>query len=667
MPVIIASEASTLASETLFVLAVVVIAGPLLAEKARLPGLIGFMLGGTLLGPYVLGFLDEGQFDGIGGLGILYLMFLAGLELDMDIFQRYRSAAGQFGLLTFGFPFLIGWWGATQMGMETPSAILLGSIWASHTLVALPIIKRAGLSGSRVAAVAAGATIITDTLALIVLAVITSGAAESGGGAADLLRLLAGLAGLIFVTLWLYPRVGSWFFAGPGNDRSLRFMFLLGAMALGGLLAELAGMEGIVGAFFAGLGLNRLVPKRSNLMEKIEFVGSALFIPAFLISVGMLIDPSVLFDSATLAMAAGFLAIVAVGKALAAVVAGKPILGFSWSEIGLLFSLTIGQAAATLAAALVGFSIGLFSDQVINAVVLTVLFTVLGSSILTNLFSRFVQPEQTIERPIGSSVIAPIPPGIDADAVLQIGGLIARAGTGTVSPMVVVPAGQFSDEESAAAKEAVEAARLAVSASGAEAEGMVRVDSSLKSAVLNVVAERDGSMILLVAPRGRRLAELAFGGPIHSIGGASPVPTVLAVGVTSLPERLLVVVPGRPRTIGDQVDSRVALDITRSLSEQAHLPVMALVGEGSPIPELPEGSEVKKVSRVGPEVFEGEVQAGDLIIAPLTSVRRFMAAGGGEGGLGDGFGLLIAAGPHRLRREGTEAEEVGTLLGYSGL
>ncbi len=348
MSFVMASEASTVASETLFVLALIVIAGPLLAEKARLPGLIGFMLGGIALGPFGVGVLAEGQLDGIGAIGILYLMFMAGLELDMDTFNRYRTAALQFGVLTFAVPFALGWWAGNRIGFELAESILLGSIWASHTLVALPIVKRAGLSASRAVAVGAGATIITDTLALVILAVISSGAAEavdlqSADTSSTLLRLVIGLAVLVFVTTWVFPRVGQWFFAGPGNDRPLRFMFLVGAMALAGLMAEWGGIEGIVGAFFAGLGLNRLVPKRSALMERVEFFGSSFFIPAFLISVGMLIDPALIIDFDVLRTAGLFLLVVVVGKAVASAIGGG-IFRFGWQEVGLLFSMTIGPS-----------------------------------------------------------------------------------------------------------------------------------------------------------------------------------------------------------------------------------------------------------------------------------------------------------------------------------
>jgi Na+:H+ antiporter len=663
VPVVLANETAVAASQVLLALAVIVIAGPLLAEKARLPGLIGFMVGGMLVGPYVLGWLDPGQFDAIGGLGILYLMFLAGLELDMDIFNRYRASAARFGLLTFTIPFGIGWLVGLQLGFESSAAILSGSIWASHTLVALPIVKRAGLSSSRTVAVAAGATIITDTLALVVLAVVSSGATEDGG-AATLVKLVVGLAALIFTTLWIYPRIGHWFFAGPGTDRSLRFMFLLGAMALAGLISEYAGIDGIVGAFFAGLGLNRLVPKRGNLMERIEFVGTSLFVPAFLISVGMLIDPALIFDVHTLKTAGAFLLVVFVGKGLAAAIGGR-LFKFGWAEIGLLFSLTIGQAAATLAATLVGVNIGLFDDQVLNAVVLTVLVTVLISSILTRVFTGLVRPEHSMTQAIGLAVVVPIPEPEGAEPLLRLAGQIARADTGTVTPLLVVPPEDASPDASEEADARIQAAALLASGSGTEAQGIVRVDGSVKNAVLNVVAEKRASLVMLAAPKTSRVSQAVFGGPIESIGADSPVPVALAVKISSDPGRLVVVIPGRPRTLGDQVDTQVALDITNRLAGSMSLPVVAMIGAGGVVPDLPEGSTIERTPLITTSEIGKIVQPGDLLVAPLTSVRRFLGARTRDTRLPDQVGLLITAGPFRLRKEGSASESVSSVFGYT--
>lgn len=663
MSVVLASEAASIASETLFVLAVIVILGPLLAEKLRLPGLIGFMLGGMVLGPFVLNVIEEGQFDSIGSLGVLYLMFLAGLELDMDIFNRYRKAAAQFGVVTFALPFAIGWWVAIQLDYGVATSVLIGSIWASHTLVSLPIVKRAGLSASRSVAVAAGATIITDTLALVVLGVVSAGViGEEQSSTSVLVTLVVGLVALVFVTLWVYPRVGRWFFRGPGSDRTMRFMFLLGAMALGGFLSELAGIEGIVGAFFAGLGLNRLVPKRSNLMEKVEFFGSAFFIPAFLVSVGMLINPAVIFDIDTLLLAGAFLVVVVVGKGIAAV-SGGLFFKFTGAENGLLFSLTVGQAAATLAAALVGVQIGLFDELILNAAVLAVLVTVLLASVFTRVFSRLVEPEQTLLRPLGASVVVPFALDRIDGPILKLAGMVAASNTGTVSPLVVVSSGALPLRVDEAGLKLEEAEAIATR-SGAEAEGLVRVDSSTKAGVLNVVTERNASMIMISGGDGRRLQDVVFGGPMMSIGGASPVPTVIGFRVMEEPERLVVAIPGRQRAFGAQVDTHIAVDLANSLAPGLDVPVVALVGAGGVVPELPEGTRVKEHSFARPDEIRKVVTAGDLVIVPLSLTKRLIDRIGTRGRTRDGVGLLIAAGPYRLHTSGTDAEEVGSLLGY---
>jgi len=243
----------------------------------------------------------------------------------------------------------------------------------------------------RAVGVAGGGTVMTDTLALAVLAVVAGSVESDARPTVLLLELALGLVVLAVFCALILPRVTRWVFAGVGQHRGARFLFILVALTAAALVADRAGIEGIVGAFFAGLALNRLVPARGRLMEQIEFVGGVLLIPFFLLSTGMLIDPKEFTERRVLAIAALSLAVVFVGKAAAAYLSGR-VLGLARSQVRLLFGLSLAQAAATLAAVTIGVEIGLFDTDLLNATLVVVLVTVLVSSIVTRSAARRIEP-----------------------------------------------------------------------------------------------------------------------------------------------------------------------------------------------------------------------------------------------------------------------------------
>jgi len=385
---------------TMLVLFVVVVFGPIVAERFRIPGIIGLIFGGMLFGPFVIGWLEaDGLVDDLGSIGILYLMFLAGLSFDIRAFFENRNSAVLYGLLGFFIPF-IGTVLIVQRSdsVEMLGALLIGAMWASNTLVAYQQVQAAGLQHNRAVSAAVSAGVVADLLSLTVLAFATSTAVIEieprnfpfGGGLAEkfvpegvepttpdpTLPLWLALPLLIVVCLWLLPRITEWFFVGVGQARMQRFVFSLVVMAAGATVAVLGGMEGLIGAFLAGLGMNRLVPTRGPLMERIDFVGTSMFVPTFLISIGLNIDPALLVDPETLLLGLLFASFVVVGKSTAAVVTGS-IFKFSFHEIGLMSSLSFGQAASTLAIAQVGLSLGMFDQIVVNAAVPAIVLTAL--------------------------------------------------------------------------------------------------------------------------------------------------------------------------------------------------------------------------------------------------------------------------------------------------
>jgi Kef-type K+ transport system membrane component KefB len=357
-------------------------------------------------------------------------MFLAGLELDLDEFAANRRGALTFGAFTFTLPFALGMGVALGFDYGLSTALLYGSLWASHTLVAYPIVQEHGLLRDRSVGIAGGGTVMTDTLALSVLAVVAGSVASDARPAGVLLEVALGIAVLALFCAFVLPWVTRFVFAGVGQHRGARFLFITVALTAAALVADRAGIEGIVGAFFAGLALNRLVPSRSRLMEQIEFVGGVLLIPFFLLSTGMLIDPAAFTERRVIAIALISLAVVFLGKLAAALVSAR-VLGLSRPQGRLLFGLSLAQAAATLAAVTIGVDIGLFDTPLLNATLVVVLVTVLVSSIVTRSAARRIDPPRVQGERLAETIFVPVDV-VDDPEVVELAGRMAMSKGGTV-------------------------------------------------------------------------------------------------------------------------------------------------------------------------------------------------------------------------------------------
>lgn len=369
---------------------------PIIARKARLPDVIGLLLAGILVGPFGLGLLERpGAIELLGKVGLIYIMFTAGLEIDLNGFIKHRNRSLVFGGFTFVLPmasgFLLGMFVFPDLfppGWVLFGSLLLASTIASHTLLSYPDISKLGLSQNSAVTTALGGTIITDTLALLVLAIV----AAMKQGDPDMLfwaRLLGGMVVFTAFVLVIIPRISRWFFRVLEGDGPSQYLFALTTVFFVSTLAMVAGMEDIIGAFFAGLAINRLIPHRSTLMDRIDFVGSALFIPIFLLSVGMLVDPKALIDPYILAIAGGLLVVLFLAK-FAAAWATARIFKYSFDEGMIIFSLSIAQAAATLAAVFVGMQIEIFDERMLNASVAVILVSCIVSPLVANRYGRKV-------------------------------------------------------------------------------------------------------------------------------------------------------------------------------------------------------------------------------------------------------------------------------------
>ena len=329
---------------------------PVVFRRFRIPPLIGLILAGLAVGPFGFNVLRrDSSMVLFGTVGLLYIMFQAALEIDLDELRSNIVRTIAFGLLTFLLPMGLGFVaGYYVLGYSVPASLLIASMFSSHTLVAYPAVTQARLSQERSVQLAVGATLVTDVLALLVLAGVI-GTVQEQSGATFWLRLSLSTAAFVAIVIVLFPWITRRFFSRT-EDGVSRYIFVLALVFLGGALAQIAGLEAIIGAFLAGLALSQFIPDTSSLMHRIRFVGEAIFIPFFLLSVGMLVDLRTLASSwmgieTSLIILAGAL----IPRAMGAWIAGT-LLHYSRAERQMLHGLTTSRAAATLAIVLVGFN-----------------------------------------------------------------------------------------------------------------------------------------------------------------------------------------------------------------------------------------------------------------------------------------------------------------------
>ena len=385
------------------VILLVILFSPLLFNRLGIPGILGLILSGVLLGPHGLGVLERDESVVLfSTIGLLYIMFLAGLEMDMDDFRENKNKSIVFGALTFIVPLILGWLGSYYvLGYSPLSSFLLASMFSTHTLVAYPIIGRLGITQHKTVTLILGGTIITDAAVLIILAVVTN-LQKPDISPMFWVQFVASLAVFVFLVLWGVPRLSRWFFRVLEGEGNSQYLFVLAVVFLSGFLAHVAGAEPIIGAFLAGLALNQLIPKASPLMHRTEFVGNTLFIPFFLISVGMLVDVRVLLEGPeALFVAAVIIVISFLGKWIAAFLTQK-IYGLSPSERNLIWGMSSAHAAATIAVVLIGYNIKLLDERALNGTIILILVSCLVSSIVAEKAGRQIAVAEAEKVPAGT-------------------------------------------------------------------------------------------------------------------------------------------------------------------------------------------------------------------------------------------------------------------------
>ena len=493
---------------------VIILAAPLLLNKLKIPYLLGLIIAGAVIGPHGLNLvLRDSSIILSGTAGLLYIMFLSGLDMDMSDFRRNSWRSLIFGGYTFCVPLAFGILaGYYILGFPIYSSILLAGLFASQTLIAYPIVSKLGIARDKAVTIAVGGTVITDTLALLLLTVIVGMAT---GNVDDMFwwRLAGSVSLCIAIIVFLFPLLAHWFFKQVSDSVS-QYIFVLAMVFLGAFFAQLAGLEPIIGAFLSGLALNRLIPRTSPLMNRIEFVGNAIFIPFFLIGVGMLIDYRAFFrDWESLEVAAIMIVLITAAKFVAAWFTQKTF-RLSPDQRTVIFGLSSAHVAATLAAVMVGYNIilghtpdgepiRLLSESVLNGTILMILATCTVSTFATqrgahNIAMRSAQDTGDRQPRQEDHILIPVADERTADELVWLSSMLKRAKepNGLYALHAIDNKVEDPNVEKRAQK-ILDAAATAAAAGDIYLQELMRYDVNISNAIVSVVRERNITDIVM--------------------------------------------------------------------------------------------------------------------------------------------------------------------------
>ena len=522
----------------LVIMAIMLVA-PLLFERFRLPGIVGLILAGVIVGPNGFGLLErDTTIVLLGTVGLLFLMFMAGLETSLDDLKLNAKKAVIFGLATFAVPMVLGIVAMKLLGYSTLASVLVASCFASHTLLALPIASKLGIMRSPSVTVTLGGTLITNVLALLVLAVVVK--AHQGNLTLGFwLFLLPSLGVYTFATLWGVPRLGRWFFRRFGHDEGAEFTFVVATLFVVSYLAKLIEIEPIIGAFLAGIAITQLIPQLSPLMNRIQFIGNTLFVPFFLISVGMLVNPLILFqEPRSLLVSAVMIGVAIVAKFVPAWGASK-LFRFDFANMMVMFGLSVAQAASTLAAITVAYNIKLVDQLTVNGTIAMILVTCIASPWVTARWGQGMKssspkaaPAQTSASSTGSPryrILVPVANPSTEDNLLQLALILAKSTSGTLLPLHVLS--DAYAPVSAEAKQQQErllvAAETIANAAVTDVEPIGRVDDSIDKGILRTAQERNANLLICGWKGYSTYRDNFFGSVIDNVARRTLVPMLI--------------------------------------------------------------------------------------------------------------------------------------------
>ena len=606
---------------------------PLISEWVHLPGIVGLIIGGMLIGPHGLNWLKtSSSIEMLSTIGLIYLMFSAGLEVDLHLFKRVRNRALVFGLLTYMIPQLMGLALGRYLGMSWLGAVLLGSAFSSHTLIAFPILTRLGIVRNEAVSVTVGATVFTDIAAFIVLAMALS--LEGGDFSTGyFLRLFGELGILATLVLWGLPRLGKFFFR-HFRGAAVEFQFVLVVLFVTALMAETIGVHAVVGAFLAGLAINATLPRHSAITSRVLFVGESLFIPIFLVYSGMITNPGAFLTSRdTILIGLGVSFIAYTSKFAAAWLISR-LFKYSPSEMMATWGLSQAQAAVTIPTLLIGLQTGLFDETLFNAAIMMILLTSITSPLLVQHYGRRIKPvteNGKVRRNLFERVLVSVANPETQEHLISLASLLAHNHNGVMLALNVAQvqngrAGGLDHQ-----RKLLDRVPELLADPEAPVELVRRIDTSRANGILRASIELEASLIVLGWRGHPTLRQSVLGTVLDEVVWKAEVPVL--VGRITAPvnafQRVTLAIP-QERLASELVTH--SLDLALTVAQSLNVPLLALVRPANmetisralkhrklDQPYKVSGLEGEAVRAIRSQVTDQEL----IVVTELGPIRRF--------------------------------------------
>jgi len=552
----------------------IILVTPLLSERVRLPGIIGIILGGMLIGPHGFRLIEANdRMVFLSTIGLVYLMFSAGLEVDINQFMRVRGRSLVFGFFTFLLPQLMGMCLGYILGLDWLGMILLGSAFASHTLIAFPILTRLGVTRNEAVAVTTGATVLTDIGAFIILAIVL-GAKSGGLNPAYFIQLFILLSIFTLLIIVGLPRLGKYFFQ-RFSGRAIEFQFVVVVLFVAALGAELIGVHEVVGAFLAGLAINATLPRHSPVTGHVLFIGESFFIPVFLLYSGMITDPlSFLDDRKTIVVAIGVTIVAYLSKLIASWITAR-IFKYTRDEFWTVYGLSHAQAAVTIPTLIIGLDTGLFDSTLFNAAILMILLTSITSPLIVQRFGANLQSasEDGKPSPLFERILVPIIDPRYQEQLIGLATLLAKVNDGKTIVVNVVMAGRKQEHEFALHRELLDQTPEILNDPQSEVELIPRLADTHAKGILYTAQEQNATIILMGWRGKRTLRESLLGSVLDEVIWGSNTPVM--VGKISVPlngnRRVLFLLPAK---VVPPVALRRMLEANLALANALNVPLL---------------------------------------------------------------------------------------------
>jgi Kef-type K+ transport system membrane component KefB/nucleotide-binding universal stress UspA family protein len=521
---------------TFAILLLVILTVPIFFERFKIPGLVGLLAAGVLLGPYGLKLLDNKMptMELLSDIGLLYLMFVAGLEIDIQEFRKKKHRSIGFGGLTFTIPMIAGIFVGRIFGFNWNTSVLIGSLLASHTLLAYPIISRLGVANNESVMVTIGATIFTDIGSLLVLAICVS--INAGKFSAISFAILLGsLAIYTTVVLFGFDWAGKEFFRRTGDEEGNQFLFVLLAVFLAALGAQLIGVEKIIGAFLAGLAVNETVGEGA-VKDKLLFVGSVLFIPIFLVDLGLLINLPIFIKSVlSVKFPLTIVLTLICSKGIAAYLA-KLIYRYNHQEFITIWSLSIPQVGETLAATLVGYRVGMLTEDILNSIIVLMLVTATLGPLITSRAAvgltsiskdltgkKLSKNWGNVDHKIPLTVVVPLYNPETETYLIEIAALLVQGSNGQIVPLAITPP-HTNNMDAPQLETAIQSSEILLKNAttlaqeiGVKSQPTLRIDDDIPQSIVRVAREQKANLIVMGWGKRTGLIDRLFGNVIDSV------------------------------------------------------------------------------------------------------------------------------------------------------